>query len=1103
MSARTRAARIGLVALEIAGATLAATAGLAGFLAWRIQSGPLSLSMLRPSAEFAVERALPHGHKAQIGDIVLSKGEGGAFRIALAGVAIADPKGAEMVSLERVDAAFAVSDLAKAAFGPRLLVFDRPVISFTRTDGAIKTDAAGSGEFDLIRLLNDHGWLRNSFRKAEFRDATILYRDAASGRTWRSEGASASLFRTRDGFGADLAGRFDIDGKPAALSLIADYAEASRAIDAELKLADAPVGDLLGMFYGEQARLLEAPVSGLARMKFTDKGVILASAFDLSVGSGALRFGARKIPVGSATLSAHFDPGTNAFNDIKISFSAGGSSGDATGRVALALDEKKQAVRRVDFSLAAGDLLLDPEGVFAAPLAVERASLAGAYDVGERRLAVETAEAAFLGVVFKGRADIRRPPAAAKRSPAVKVDLAMEGALDPPRIAAGWPLDLATNVREFIDTRLPAARVSNLKFALDLKEGALGAGAALSDEALLLTFDVADATAIYTPGMTPLTEASATARLTGNRFVMSGAKGRVGAVPVFDGEIDFTRLSPKGAPVNYTFSARGGAQDFLKVLNEEPLALLKTTNLSPAQFSGSARARVTISRPNLKVADRSDYGYSGILRFDGVTISDFFRGGDLEGASGVIDLKSRSMDVRADARFGGAPLKIGWTQRFYAGDGPSKFDVEGVFDSATGDVFGVPTRQFLRGPVGFKAAAVGDLGAIRSLSLEADFTKAALTVEPINWRKAADMRAAGRMEVSFADDVIAIKSASLEGEDIAVSGKGALTPAGALLSAEFDRIRLGSAADVSLRAAREASGALKAEIAGAYLDAGPLIEKMVSGPRDPKRPDPWRNGLAIDARLAEVRMRSDARFGDVALHLRRAESLEALDFTATSAGGKPAEVRLAPAANGAKAIDAKSGDLGALFAGVFGVTSVKGGEGAMALTLAPPAADGKSAIEGRADARNLRVVKAPLLARIFAAGSFDGLADLLNGEGIDLAKARTDFAYHDGVISIRNARATGPSIGITGEGTISAGRDGAVTLSGAVAPAYQLNSFLGKAPIVGDLLINRKGEGLVALSYSVSGPTSSPAVAVNPLSALTPGVLRRMFEGREEGAPAK
>ena len=42
--------------------------------------------------------------------------------------------------------------------------------------------------------------------------------------------------------------------------------------------------------------------------------------------------------------------------------------------------------------------------------------------------------------------------------------------------------------------------------------------------------------------------------------------------------------------------------------------------------------------------------------------------------------------------------------------------------------------------------------------------------------------------------------------------------------------------------------------------------------------------------------------------------------------------------------------------------------------------------------------------------------------------------------------------------------------------------------------MGKKGEGIVAFSYNVSGATSDPSVFVNPLSALTPGIFRKLMQ---------
>jgi len=44
------------------------------------------------------------------------------------------------------------------------------------------------------------------------------------------------------------------------------------------------------------------------------------------------------------------------------------------------------------------------------------------------------------------------------------------------------------------------------------------------------------------------------------------------------------------------------------------------------------------------------------------------------------------------------------------------------------------------------------------------------------------------------------------------------------------------------------------------------------------------------------------------------------------------------------------------------------------------------------------------------------------------------------------------------------------------------------------LLLGGDGQGLFAANYRVTGSAADPQVSVNPLSALTPGFLRRLFQ---------
>jgi hypothetical protein len=47
---------------------------------------------------------------------------------------------------------------------------------------------------------------------------------------------------------------------------------------------------------------------------------------------------------------------------------------------------------------------------------------------------------------------------------------------------------------------------------------------------------------------------------------------------------------------------------------------------------------------------------------------------------------------------------------------------------------------------------------------------------------------------------------------------------------------------------------------------------------------------------------------------------------------------------------------------------------------------------------------------------------------------------------------------------------------------------------LGDILTSREGEGVFGVTYGVSGEVDDLKVAVNPVSMLAPGFLRKIFQ---------
>jgi hypothetical protein len=111
---------------------------------------------------------------------------------------------------------------------------------------------------------------------------------------------------------------------------------------------------------------------------------------------------------------------------------------------------------------------------------------------------------------------------------------------------------------------------------------------------------------------------------------------------------------------------------------------------------------------------------------------------------------------------------------------------------------------------------------------------------------------------------------------------------------------------------------------------------------------------------------------------------------------------------------------------------------------------------------------------------------------MEFSGLRVDFTKTPGRVALREGVVRGPVLGGTIDGMVDYARD-EVHLRGTLIPLYGPNNLLGQLPLVGPFLGGDK-EGLLGITYEVVGRPGNPVLHVNPLSALAPGLLRKVFE---------
>jgi hypothetical protein len=107
---------------------------------------------------------------------------------------------------------------------------------------------------------------------------------------------------------------------------------------------------------------------------------------------------------------------------------------------------------------------------------------------------------------------------------------------------------------------------------------------------------------------------------------------------------------------------------------------------------------------------------------------------------------------------------------------------------------------------------------------------------------------------------------------------------------------------------------------------------------------------------------------------------------------------------------------------------------------------------------------------------------------------RVEFTRSPGRLSIRDGNVWGAAVCATMDGQIDFLRED-VRLRGTFVPACALNSMPSQIPVLG-LFFGGPKEGVLGVTYEVVGPPNGMVLRVNPMSAVMPGIFRKLFEFR-------
>jgi len=756
-------------------------------------------------------------------------------------------------------------------------------------------------------------------------------------------------------------------------------------------------------------------------------------------------------------------------------------------RIKLAVDGTVQAVfdregrllsARIEAASGPGAIEL-PE-FYEEDLGVAGAQLRVRFDRATDTIEVERAIVDLGGPVARGSARLT----GLKGRGLIEADAAVEN-LEVDRLSQFWPAGLAPNARRWVTENISrgVAREARLKLTgevQDLKN------LSVRSVAGGITYD--NLTVRYLAPMPPVRQVRGTATFTDSRFDLAIAGGVLDNLRVMQSTVALSGLDNDRERSDIEVVISGPVKDALRLIDSKPLGYTSKIGIGLDGVAGDAAIRLRFAFPLISNLKLEQVALSAAANLRGVAVPKVIRGWDVSDAKGTLALDGRGMTVKGDGRLQGTPVVFEWREEF--DDSPSvrrRFDVKGRADDASRKALDLPLLDKASGPVDAHVIAVQRPNGSSDIDVRLDLAAARVRFDEIMWRKPAGKPANARFVLKLERaDLTSLEDLRASAEDLDLVGRITFTREADIQTLELNRLKVGSS-DVRVGVTRRREGGYTVGIAGERLDLRPLFAD--DDERKPKTKGP---ALAVEFQAAELRVSDDRAFTSVRASLES----DGLVWRRIGAEGRVgAEGRFAldlSAADKLHRFHLTSLDAGAMMRAMGYYDHMIGGRLVLDGTVD---VDGKGMpFTGDLTITDFSVVQAPALARLASLASFSGIVETLSGSGMNFSRLTAKLVQTEQRITIREALAAGGSLGVTAHGWVERKTDIA-EIEGTAVPAYTLNRVIGAIPLLGTIITGGQNEGVVAADFRITGPLDRPEVSVNPLSALAPGILRRIVRG--------
>ena len=1036
---------------------------------WTLYKGPISVPYLKPY----IIQALNYDesdYSVGIGDVNLELVRSvQPLRITAEDINLKKKDGTFAISAPKLYLSFSLRALLKGIVAPSDVSLDSPTAYIFADYGVEKEHIDEANKKKLAFYVDKFKDFLNNYNSPEkiypesyvnninIKGAEVEFHEVDLGRKWMLSDLNLEFSRNLVNLELNADALVNLNDKVASVGFESEYHATSDKLDLEVYFSDLNLSDIMDSFENKNADAkqsvfrVEVPVNGKVSTEIDGSEILLHPENAAAYLSDAVR---------------------------KINFELDGGHGFVT------FDNDEKYNYEIDEMLLAGELT----GGFD-ELNIKNADF---------KMGGQTAQISF---VAKGLENyyLEHSLEGVTAEFTAKID---EFSLE--YLSRFWPRYLAEPAWQWCKDGLTGGQAKNgnfvFKFGYDNKTKSFG----------LLNLDgvadLEDGDLHYLDGMPDVHNVYGRAKFSMQNISIDVDKGVSDGVIITGGNVNIYDLNKNDNFISINLIGNSSITDALNLINNPPLKIAAGMGVDPKTIHGNVDVQLKLDFELKQNLDSKDIKVDVKADLHDVSNSDFVPGHTMSAKNLLLSVDTAGWSLSGEAKYDTLPIKLAINEKFAEKKYKSKCNISFKLDDEAKKALGINWAILEEPNISGYAIVDADITVQQNdeiaVKVKADLKNTAIDFAYLGFVKPLNQTAAASADVVLIKDKIkSVSNIKLQKSGFNIAGGLSMYPSGRVKSVDINQIK---GPKTSARAKVSISDSenpwLKVEISGLSYDLSPFFEQIKSKRQKDNKHLPVQandddgfekaNNTDIFMTVNSLWTNNTTPIQNFAgsAKIRKGIGMEELHMVGNYGIDKSIKLKLdyIPKGNKEHYLSIDSNNAGSTFKVLRLYDNMVGGT--MKIE-ARRLADKK--FIGHMQVRDFSIQNAPVVAKLLSVASFTGMLDLLKGDGLTFTHFNAPFEYQYKILTLKQAKAEGNVVGITTNGTYNRATDD-IKMKGVIAPAYSINRFLGKIPVVGNLLASKDGT-IFAATYKITGNADDAKVDINSLSMLSPNSLKEWY----------